>query len=125
MKNASKLLVLFLLVSVFLLGCSSQNFASREQATKIIDRVITSTDKAIANKDTRLARNTWSEISEYGVKAGSMGEKELEDKLGLLASCYENLLKYLETSEEEYYERFQESYNHAIEELNIVIDAQE
>lgn len=120
MKNASKLLVLFLLLSVFLISCTAQNFAKPEQINKAIDQIKTSTDKAISNKDLKLARSLWCEISEYGVKAGEMGEDELGDKLGLLASSYGNLVKYLETGDKEQFKKFQDNYTRAIGELESI-----
>lgn len=56
MKKASMLLVLFLLISVLLLSCTSQNFSDPEQSNKAIEWIVASTEKAIVNKDIKLAR---------------------------------------------------------------------
>ncbi|MFY9174599.1 MAG: hypothetical protein WAO24_04545 [Peptococcia bacterium] len=125
MKKASMLLVLFLLISVLLLSCTSQNFSDPEQSNKAIEWIVASTEKAIVNKDIKLARTIWSEISEYGVKASSMGKDDLGDKLGSLASCYEYLVKYLETGDKKLYEKFQDNYSSAMEDLQAVIDLKE
>lgn len=124
MKKASKLLVLFLFLSL-LISCTAQKFDDPKQVGQAIDRIITYTDKAIANKDIKLARSLWSEISEYGIKAYEIGQDELGEKLAILASCYEGLVNYLETGKQEQLTKFQADFTEALKNLKEVVETKE
>jgi len=70
MKKYAKFLVAFFLMALLFTGCSTQDFTKPEQIPKAIEQISASTEKAINDKDLKLARLLWSQISKFGVKAG-------------------------------------------------------
>ena len=114
MKKYSKFLVVFLMIALLLTGCNSQNFSKPEQISEAVKQIVDNTEKAINDKDLKLARLLWSQISRYGVKAGEAGHKELGEELGRLASTYVNLVQYLETGDENQLTIFRKNFTKAI-----------
>lgn len=114
MTQYSKSLVVFLMIALLLTGCNSQNFTKPEQISEAVKQIADNTEKAINNKDLKLARLLWSQISKYGVKAGDAGHKELGEELGKLASTYVNLVQYLETGDENQLNIFRKNFSKAI-----------
>jgi hypothetical protein len=117
MRKYLKSLIIILLVALSLVGCNSENFGNPEQIPEAIEQIVKTTEKVITDKDSKTARALWSKISEYGLKAGEAGYKELGESLGKLASTYTNLVQYLETGEEKDLDAFRESFAEALEEL--------
>ena len=116
-KSWLRMVLCFILSGVILAGCTTQEFTKPEQLPKAIEWIDGTTDKAIATKDLKSARLLWSKISEYGIKAGDAGYKELGKDLGALASTYINLINYLETNDGKQLVIFEKVYLEAIEEL--------
>lgn len=117
MKKYSKFIVTFFLIALLLTGCSNQDFTKPEQIPKAIEQISTTTEKAIKDQDLKSTRLLWSQISEYGVKAGEAGHKELGENLGKLASTYVNLVEYLETGDENQLNIFRQNYTKAMDQL--------
>jgi len=124
MKTASKLLVLFVLVSIVLMGCNSQGFTDPDKAKQAIEHIRKNTEKAINDKELKLARELWSQISEYGVKFEEQGQDGLAGSLKTLASCYLNLVNYLESGDQKQLEVFRKNYTKALEDLEKVVEKQ-
>ena len=119
------LIALLLTCSVFLTGCSGQSMEKPEQVLKVIEQAISTTEKATSEKDLKLARELWTRVSEYGVKAEEAGNKELADSLGRLASTYPHLVSYIESGNEFYLQTFRTSFDSAITQLKNSLSTQQ
>ena len=122
MKKRTVCLIL-LVFCILLIGCESRVMENPEELQKLIDRNIELTQKAIAEKDIRLAREIWSKISEYGIKAKEQDKEDLAGYLGKLASTYTSLVEYIETKDDEKLKVFQENFEAAIRELRECVQA--
>lgn len=116
MKHKLRFVLAFLLIILLIGGtaCEGKNLDNAEMVEKLIDDVVDTTHKAVENHDVKLARELWSKISEYGVRAREMGQKELADSLGKLASTYVYLVQYLQTGDQKQLELFEKNFDQAI-----------
>lgn len=121
MKRSTLLVLLFLVISVVITACEKQVLQNPEMINKMLDKNIADTQKSIQDHDSGLARDIWSQISEYGVQAKEIEEKELADELGKLASAYIHLVDYLDTGDEGQLKSFYESYEPAVEALRLYV----
>ncbi len=118
-------ILLFLLFSILLSGCTSQSVEKPDQMLKLIDDAVKITEKSINEKDLKLARTVWTQISEYGVKATELDKKELADSLGKLASTYVYLVAYIETGEELQLTTFRSCFGQAVSQLKQYVMTQQ
>jgi len=114
-----KLLILFLIVSfsLFTFGCSDSEKVQRDVIPKLVDKVVSDTKKAILEKDVKLARETWSKVTEYSVKANEYGDEELSEALSRLATTYVKLIEYCESGEENLLKVFNMEFAKALDKI--------
>jgi len=117
MNKYVKYSVIYLVLALFLTGCSSTELNKPEDVSKAVEQIVKTTEQVIADKDLKSARTLWGKISEYGVKAGELGYQELSQTLGKLASTYDNLVQYLETGDEAQLKIFRQNFTQTMEEL--------
>lgn len=117
MKKAVLLIIpiLILVMGFGVTGCSEKISLNEEMVPKIIDKTVEVTEKAIEEKNLKMARHVWSEISEYGVKAKEMGKEELAENLGRLASTYVYLIDYIQSGDESKLDQFRNEFQTALE----------
>ena len=106
--------IIFLLFCVLFTACNSQSIENPDQLQKFIDKYIALTQKAVEGKDIKLAREIWSKITEYGLKAKEMDKKELADSLGKLAATYSYLVEYINTGDKTQLSLFEDNFNKAV-----------
>jgi|GEM_PF-2418740 len=124
MKKSYSLLA-FLLIALLFMGCAGQSVEKPEQVLKLIDTAVKITEQAAKDKDIKLAREVWTQISEYGVKAKELEKKELADSLGKLASTYVYLVSYIETGDNNQLTIFRNSFEQAVAQLRKCVAAQQ
>jgi len=107
-------IIIFTLLCIILTGCNSQIINDPDQLHKLIDKNIELTQKAADEKDVKLAREIWSRISEYGIKAKEMDKKELADSLGKLAATYSYLVEYINSGDMTQLDLFREYFEKAV-----------
>lgn len=117
MHKLVKFVLFFIIISSLLVGCDKQTIDSREQLPRIINQTIELTDKTIQTRDIKTAREIWSQVSEYGLKAKELGNDELADILGQLASSYRYLVDYLQSGNEDQLKRFRLEFNSNIKKM--------
>ena len=117
--------LLFLLFSMLLTGCAGQSIEKPDQILKLIDDAVKITEEATNDKDIKLAREVWTRISEYGVKATELGNKELADSLGKLASTYVHLVSYIETGDDLQLTTFRSCFEQDIRKLRKCVITQQ
>lgn len=122
MQRTIKVVLLLFLVILLMTACGNKVIDKPELILKIVDDTVVATEKAIEEKDLKLARQIWSEISEYGIKASEYDKKELSDSLGKLASTYTHLIDYLQEGDSNKLEEFQSGFSKAVEELRTTIN---
>ncbi|MFZ7101392.1 MAG: hypothetical protein ACOWWO_01870 [Peptococcaceae bacterium] len=117
-----KILIFIVLISLSftLVGCEEQE-TNEDLISATITRIETNTQKAIEEKNSQLARDTWSEITEYSIKAEKLADENLRDSLGKLASTYVKLVKYCEDGDPEILAEFEAEFQKAAEELKELI----
>ncbi|MFZ5943302.1 MAG: hypothetical protein ACOYVD_04285 [Bacillota bacterium] len=118
-KLLVKLLCVFLILSfsLFTVGCSNSEKVKRDVVPKLIEKVVSDTQKAILEKDVKLARETWSRVTEYSVKANELGDKELSEALSRLATTYVKLIEYCESGEKNFLESFNMEFAKALDKI--------
>lgn len=122
MRATRIILVCLLILSLVLTGCEGKEIENPEQMPKLIDKTIEMTEKAIQEKNVKLARDIWGKISEYGLKATEAENQELAEYLGNLASTYVHLVEYLSTGDKSKLDTFRFSFDGAITELRSFVD---
>lgn len=116
MKKAT-LLLLSLMFFTILTGCNTEKLNNPELIQKTLDKTIGTTQQAIDKKDIKLARTLWAKTSEIGIKADELGEKELAESLGQLASTYVYLINYIENEDSNQLKIFNGKFELAISQL--------
>lgn len=111
------LLLLFLMLFSVLTGCTTEKLNNPELIQKTLDKTIETTKQVIEKKDVKLARTLWTKTSEIGIKADELGEKELAESLGQLASTYVYLINYIENEDTNQLKIFNEKFELAISQL--------
>lgn len=122
MQKTYKVILLLFLVTLLLSACNENVMEKPESFNKIIDDTVILTEKAIQEKDIELAREIWSKISEYGIKAREYDKEELSNSLGKLASTYTNLIDYLQEGDNVKLERFKSEFDNAVKQLKAIIN---
>ena len=77
MSKLHRALILVLIFSIltFSSGCSGEGFDS-EIIPTLVEKVVDDTEKAISTRDVNLARETWSKVTEYSVKAQELDNEK-------------------------------------------------
>ncbi|KJS85717.1 MAG: hypothetical protein JM58_07940 [Peptococcaceae bacterium BICA1-8] len=116
------LIILFIIsFSLFTFGCSGDSEkVKREVLPKLVDKIVGDTQKAILEKDGKLARETWSKVTEYSVKANELGDIELSEALSRLATTYVKLIEYCESGEENFLKVFNFEFAKALDKIKNV-----
>jgi hypothetical protein len=122
MRATRVILVCLLLFSLVLTGCEGREVENLEQMPELIDKTVEITEKAIQEKNVKLARDIWGKISEYGLKATEAGNEGLAEHLGNLASTYVHLVEYLSTGDMSKLDTFLYDFDGAINELRSFVD---
>ena len=111
---------IFLIIIVLLLsltGCSNSEKVKREVMPSLIEKVVKETQKAIKQKDGKLARDIWSDVTEYSMKANELGDEELSEALKRLATTYVKLIEYCDSGEEDLLKVFNLEFAKALEKV--------
>lgn len=66
MRATRIILACLLLFSLVVTGCEGQEIENPKQMPELIDKIVEITDKAVQEKNVKLARDIWGKISEYG-----------------------------------------------------------
>jgi len=116
------ILIIFFIItySLFLFGCSDSEKVKREVIPTLVDNIVGDTQKAILEKDGKLARETWSKVTEYSVKANDLGDEELSEALSRLATTYVKLIEYCESGEENFLIVFNLEFAKALDKIKNV-----
>ncbi|NLT95091.1 MAG: hypothetical protein GXW85_06075 [Clostridia bacterium] len=104
-------------ISLFTLGCKDSEKVERDVIPKLIEEIVNDTKQAILKKDVQLARETWSKVTEYSVKANEYGDKELSAALSKLATTYVKLIEYCESGDESLLEIFNMEFAKALDKM--------
>ncbi|KJS21182.1 MAG: hypothetical protein VR72_11920 [Clostridiaceae bacterium BRH_c20a] len=120
--RVNKLLIIFFIISfsLFTFGCSDSEKVKREVIPKLVDNIVGDTQKAILERDGKLARETWSKVTEYSVKANELGDIELSEALSKLATTYVKLIEYCESGEKNFLEVFNFEFAKALDKIKNV-----
>jgi len=110
-------MILVVLVIVFTSGCRASVEVKRDVVPKIVQGVVQDTKDAIATKNVETARNVWSRVSEYSLKAQESGDKELSSALSTVAATYVNLIEFCQTGEEVSLQKFENDFIKSFEEM--------
>lgn len=119
-KSVIRLMFLFFLTVsvVFSYGCSNPEEIKQKQVPVIMENIIRDTETAMESRDTKLARETWSKVTEYSVKAGDYGDEVLAQDLSNLAITYVKLIEYCQYGEENSLQIFKSDFNDAVQKVN-------
>jgi len=122
-KRVTWILALLCMVIFVFVGCDEKiKYDEPETLSIAIDKVVKSTESAIAEEDIVMARKLWSQVSEYGIKAKEAGEDELAISLEKLACTFEYLVDYLDAGDQEKLEHFQLSFSNEISDLRKTLE---
>ena len=122
MLKVFKILLLICLSSFLLVGCEEPvAFDKPELMLKLINNTVELTEKAVTEKNLKLARDLWGQISEVGLKAKESGNNDLVGSLEKMACSYAYLVEYLRTDEQQKLEDFNASFREAVNELKLNI----
>ena len=120
--------VALLLVMLLLVGLSSGcEMPSKEQETDMytfVGEMVDSTAKAMEDRDTKLARDVWSALTEYAVMAEDEGHTALKDAICDVACTYGSLVDYCDAGAPEDLADFKDSFQRASEALSKMIGAE-
>ncbi len=120
MLKVVKLFLMICLLGFLLIGCEEQvAFDKPELMLKLINNTVELTEKAVAEKNLKLARDLWGQISEVGLKAKEKGNNNLAGSLEKMACSYAYLVDYLRTDEQQKLEDFKASFQEAVNELKL------
>lgn len=115
---------LFGLMLVGLAGCELNGDQAEEDICAFMENVAVSTEKCLANRNTNLARDTWSDLSEQGLIAIDQGADEIGQAIGRVAGTYSDLVAYCETDDREKQETFLKNFRREAEKLSQLINAE-
>ena len=85
-----------------------------------MEEIAVNTEKSIENRDTTLARDVWSQLTEYSVLAEE--DKALAKAIGNVASTYSSLVSYCDSGEEEKLDEFLVDFAKESGELSILLE---
>lgn len=122
MRATKIILACLLFFSLVITGCEGREVEKPEQMPELIDQIVEITDRAVQEKNVKLARDIWGKISEYGLKAKESENIELAEQLGNLASTYVHLVDYLSTGDKSKLDTFRYYFDSAILELRSFVD---
>ena len=123
MSKLHRALILVLIFSIltFSSGCSGEGFDS-EIIPTLVEKVVDDTEKAISTRDVNLARETWSKVTEYSVKAQELDNEKISKSLSCLTSTYVKLIEYCETGDENLLNAFNAEFTKALEKFKEMMD---
>lgn len=89
-------------------GCQEGNSIDNTDICSFMDQIATDTEKCIATRNTTLARDIWSKLTEYSLLAeqGNDEAAELAKAIGGIAATYESLVGYCESGDSEKLDKF-------------------
>ena len=116
-KLFSKNAFLLAFLAVFLLMSTGCDKAKSSAVNDLIDREVTATVTAINERDVKLARNIWSDLSELSVSLQKQDEDDLSADVAALALSYEDLIAYCGSGNERDLSSFKASFQTAAENL--------
>lgn len=121
-KTFRKLAFLFfiLALSVNLLGCQDEGIVKREVVPSLIENFVNETQEAIDKKDGKLARDIWSNVTEYSVQANDYGDEELSEAIKSLATTYVKLIDYCDNGDLNTLTTFNEEFEKALENIKSI-----
>ncbi len=122
MKRVTRHILFLFVVSLLITGCGNDELDKSEQASQLVQQLIQETEKAIKDKDEKLVREIWSQISEYGVKAKDLDKEELADSLGELAATYAKLVEYIQTGDKKSLDNFKQELSTALNKVQKILD---
>lgn len=111
------ILVILICFSLFTFGCKESNKVERDVLPQLVEEVVNDTKKAILEKDVKLARETWSKVTEYSMKANEYGDEELSAALSKLATTYVKLIEYCESGDENLLDVFNMEFAKALDKM--------
>lgn len=100
---------LIMMTMIGTVGCQFSNDQSEKDICQFLEAIAVNTEKSIANRDTELARDIWSELTEYSVLAQSEHEA-LSKAIGNVASTYGTLVQYCQEGKKEKLDAFLSSF---------------
>ena len=112
---------LFGLMLVAATGCELSGDQAEEDICAFMENVAVSTEKSLANRNTTLARDTWSDLSEQGLLAIDQGADDIGQAIGRVAGTYSDLVAFCETGDEEKQETFLKNFRREAEKLSALI----
>ena len=112
---------LFGMMVFTLAGCELSSAQSTDDICAFVESVAQSTEKSLANRNTTLARDTWSDLSEQGLSATNQGAEELGKAIGRLAGTYSDLVAYCENGGDETREAFLKNFQKEAEKLSALL----
>ena len=115
-RNTALLAVLMIAMLFLGTGCD-KNKVEKSAVNDYIDSRVSGTITAMDERDVKMARNIWSDLSELSVKLKNQGEDELSDDVAALAMSYEKLVSYCNNGEEKYLTNFKADFQTASENL--------
>lgn len=116
-KLFSKNAFLLAFLAVFLLMSTGCDKAKSSTVNDLIDSEVTATVTAINERDVKLARNIWSDLSELSVSLQKQDEDDLSADVAALALSYEDLIAYCGSGNEKDLSSFKVSFQTAAENL--------
>jgi len=119
-KNTVILSGILILMLMLGSGCES-NKLSKSAVNDVIDVEISDTLAAIEQKDVKMARDIWSDLSELSVSLQTTNE-DLSVKVATLALSYEQLVAYCNDGEQTHLDEFKEDFKLAAEELKAALE---
>jgi uncharacterized protein YccT (UPF0319 family) len=117
--KSKKTFILMILIcfSLFTFGCMQSEKVQRDVIPKLVEQIVNDTKKAILEKDVNLARETWSKVTEYSVKANEYGDEELSAALSKLATTYVKLIEYCESGDSTLLDAFNMEFSKALDQM--------
>lgn len=123
MRKAFRKLVflcIILSLSLTLIGCQNEEEVKREVIPSLVENFVNETQKAIDKKDGKLARDIWSNVTEYSVQANDYGDEELSEAIRGLATTYVKLIEYCDNGDTDTLELFNQEFEKALENIKSI-----
>lgn len=112
-------------VMMCMTGCELGNGQSEADICAFMENIAQATEKSLENRNIKLARDTWSDVSEQGFNAVEQGAEEIGKAIGSVAVTYSDLVEYCETGDEEKKADFLENFQREAQKLSQMIAQQE
>lgn len=115
-KKMAFLAMLLLVTMLLSTGCD-KNKIEKSAVNDFIDSKVSETITALNERDVKLARNIWSDLSELSVNLQAQDEEELSGYVAELALSYEKLISYCNDGDADYQAAFKADFKTASENL--------